>query len=175
MPDIVHALEDMLELWGSPSGVVLTPPAGPSAPFHELTVNDWRAAVEGSFLATVFLLRAIIPLALAGPAARVVTVLPDDPPVGRNDRMGTTANSALRAALHATVTELSREPSAADILWFTLGEGRVLCPDVASRVPAPAGDGSAPGLARLSHWLIRHGPADLSGADLCLPPPAADR
>jgi len=172
LPEIVRVLEQMLDRWGPPSGVVLTPRPGRSAPFHELTLDDWRTVLEGSFLGAVYLLRAVVPLTLAGPGARIVTVLPDDPPVGRHDRAGATANRALRSALAGTLAELAREPGGAEVLWFIVRQGRPLAPEAAALAPAAAREPSPAGLARLCEWLALEGPEVLTGTPISVSPPA---
>lgn len=108
---------------GAPDIVVVNTGGPPTAPFDQLTGEQWRAAFEGLFMSAVETVNAVLPSMRAKGWGRVlfVTSIAAREPINRF-----ALSNSLRAGLHGLINTLSKEEAANGITFNALMPGYTL-------------------------------------------------
>ena len=100
------AVEEAVAALGGLDGLVCNAGVGPSRPFAQTTLEDWRAAIDGNATATFLTCRAALPHLQRNEQATIVNV---GSAVAIQPLKGRAAYAASKAAIHAFTKVLAME------------------------------------------------------------------
>jgi 3-oxoacyl-[acyl-carrier protein] reductase len=105
---------------GAPDIVVVNSGGPPTAPFDQLTVDQWRLAFDNLFMSAVEIVNAVLPSMRTNKWGRVlfVTSIAAKEPIS-----GFAISNSLRAGIHGLVNTLSKEEAANGITVNALMPG----------------------------------------------------
>ena len=108
---------------GAPDIVVVNSGGPPTAPFDQLTVDQWRSAFDNLFMSAVEIVNAVLPSMRSKKWGRVlfVTSIAAKEPISRF-----AISNSLRAGIHGLVNTLSKEEAANGITVNALMPGYTL-------------------------------------------------
>ncbi|CDX13985.1 3-oxoacyl-(acyl-carrier protein) reductase [Mesorhizobium plurifarium] len=108
---------------GTPDIVVVNTGGPPTAPFDEITIEQWRAAFDNLFMSAVEIVRAVLPSMREKKWGRVlfVTSIAAKEPINRF-----ALSNSLRAGIHGLINTLSKEEGANGITFNALMPGYTL-------------------------------------------------
>lgn len=113
-------VKDATAACGAPDIVVVNTGGPPTAPFDQLTIEQWRAAFDGLFMSAVEIVNAVLPSMRNKAWGRIlfVTSIAAKEPINRF-----ALSNSLRAGLHGLINTLSKEEAANGITVNALMPG----------------------------------------------------
>jgi NAD(P)-dependent dehydrogenase (short-subunit alcohol dehydrogenase family) len=145
-----EALAPVIDRWGCPDSLVIAADGDEPRCFHELTWSDWESAAA-TLLATVGLLRAVLPLILSTADDGVVVGV--GPWIGGAEDEGC-ASALVSGALKGLGRALRAETAIHSVRWYWVDPQAGVALDrsspLADGIPETVGDDAASLAARLA-------------------------